>query len=400
MTPTFFSHVELFPPDPILSLPILFDADSREQKVNLGIGVYKDDQNVTPILASVRKAEEWLHSQELGKEYQPIEGKPEFIQAITKLIYGEVLPLNRIGAMQTLGGTGALRLGCDFLVRQGHHDIYLPDPSWANHSQISQNSGMQVQLYSYYKISTASFLQKEMFKIIEAIPSGSVLLLQAGCHNPTGMDLNKNQWQELSTIIKDRKLIPFFDLAYQGFGGGLEEDCWPIRYFASQDHEFFVANSFSKNMGLYGERVGALSWFMHDVESVSRILSQLKQMARASYSNPPLHGGRLVYTILNSKDLREDWVKELDQMRSSINEKRHLLKERLKAKLPDRNFDFLEDQHGMFSMIGFSPNQVDRLKKEYGIYITQSGRISIPGLTTNNVDYVANSFATVLSESL
>lgn len=394
---SFFEKVELLPEDPILSLPLIFAADPREKKVNLGIGVYRDDRNQPHIFSSVRKAENIIHSQELNKEYLPIEGNPSYLQGIINLIFGIELAADHISAIQTVGGTAALRIGSEFLVKQGHRDIYLSDPTWPNHTQIFQKGGMNIHEYPYYDYLHGNLNFESLCLAIEKMPSGSVILLQANCHNPTGVDLSKEQWKKISEILKKQRIIPFFDLAYQGLGVNLEEDVWPIRFFALQGHEMLVASSYSKNFGLYGERVGALSWYMTSSDSAKRVLSQFKKIVRGIYSSPPLHGGRLIATILGSKTLQEEWKEELEKIRMRIIKMRKLLVVQLKAKNLSMDFSFIEKQQGMFSMMGLTSEQVKRLKKDFGVYLLSNGRINISGLTVNNVAYVADSVAAVLS---
>lgn len=394
---SFFEKIELLPEDSILSLPLLYSSDKHEKKANLGIGGYKDEHENPFLLPSVQKAEDQIFSQKLNKEYQPIEGSPDFLKAITLLTFGDHIPEDRIASVQSVGGTSALRLAAEFFVKCGYARIYLSDPTWPNHQQIFQHAGMKVYEYPYYNYEKADVKFDEMCKAIEKIPSKSLILLQTCCHNPTGIDLNKNQWQTLSKIIKKQHLIPFFDLAYQGLGVNLDEDAWPIRYFALQNQEFFVAISYSKNFGLYGERVGALSWYMPTKEIAIRVLSQIKRLIRGMYSNPPLHGGRLITTILKSAELKNEWMHELEQMRLRIANMRKQLVDRLNAKKLDKNFKFMENQRGMFSLSGLSPQQVEKLKNEYGIYMLSNGRISFPGLNLKNIDYVADSIASVLT---
>ena len=343
---SFFERTELLPEDPILSLPIIFAADPHEKKVNIGVGAYKDEKGKPVVLSAVKKAEALVHAQALNKEYQPIEGGAAFLQGTINLIYGNELSRDRLSAIQTIGGTSALRIGAEFLVKQGHPVMYLSDPSWPNHKQVFEKAGMTIQEYPYYDYLNNGLKFEAMCQALEKMPPGSVILLHAGCHNPTGVDLMREQWKIVSEIIKKRKVIPFFDLAYQGLGFSLDEDAWPIRYFALQGHDILVASSYSKNFGLYGERVGALSWYMPTKEIAARLLSQFKQIVRGMYSSPPLHGGRLIATVLESKALKDEWASELEQMRLRITEMRRQLMERLNAKKLSKNFNFMEKQHG------------------------------------------------------
>lgn len=396
---SFFERIKLLPEDPILSLPIAFAADKHEKKVNLGVGTYKDENGKPFVLSCIKKAEDLVHAQALNKEYQPIEGNSLYLKGTINLIYGNELSMDRISAIQTVGGTSALRIGAEFFVKHGHRDIYLSDPTWPNHKPVFEKAGMAIQNYPYYDYLNNGLKFEALCCAIEKMPSGSVILLHAGCHNPTGVDLNKEQWKRVSEIIKKQKVIPFFDLAYQGLGFSFDEDAWPIRYFALQEHDMLVASSYSKNFGLYGERVGALSWYMSTKEIASHLLSQFKQIVRGMYSNPPLHGGLLIATVFESKSLKDEWATDVEKMRSRIGEMRRLLMERLDAKKLNRDFSFMTQQRGLFSMSGLTPMQVERLKKEYGIYMLSNGRISIPGLTHGNIDYVADSIAVVIKKS-
>lgn len=396
---SFFDCVERLPPDPILTLPLLFKADSRLQKVNLGIGAYKDEQGKPYILQAVRKAEEILFAQKLDKEYQPIEGSKAFVEGSIKLIYGESFFHDRLGGLQTIGGIGALRLAAEFFVKHGYNDICISTPTWPNHLPTFQKAGMHVSEYPYYDSKTCEVLFDAFCQFLNEAAPQTIILLQACCHNPTGMDLTPDQWKEVSEILLKKKLIPFFDLAYQGLGDSLEGDVWPIRYFASQDHEMFVASSYSKNLGLYGERVGALTWYMKNAEVSSRLLSQFKSIVRGIYSSPPLHGGRIISTILDSSALYEEWVSDLNEMRSRIHKMREQLMNQLDAKSLIKNFTFMKNQKGMFSLSGLQASEVERLQKEFGIYMLSNGRMSIPGLTSQNIAYVASSILTIVNQS-
>lgn len=394
---SFFEKLTLLPPDPILGLPVAFAADPREKKVNLGVGSYKDKKGHPFVLSVIKQAEKLLYDQNLNKEYQSIEGNPDFLHGTFQLVYGNEQLKEKTSVIQAVGGTSALCLAAEFFFQQGHRTIYLSDPTWANHRNIFQRHGMNIQTYPYYDYKTGGLLFEAWCESLEKMPVASVVLLHADCHNPTGMDPSHEQWKKISEIIKRKRLTPFFDLAYQGLGAGLEEDVWSIRHFVNQGHELFVAISYSKNMGLYGERVGALSWFTPYKDVNQRLLSHFKQIVRSIYSNPPLHGGRLAGTVLSSKVLKNEWIDELAQMRFHIEEMRKLFIVKMKAKNFD--FKFMEAQKGMFTLMNLSPAQVDYLKKEYAIYLPTSGRISLPGLTDANIDYVTESLATVLKKT-
>ncbi len=394
-----FEKTEKLPADPILGLSIIYAEDTHEKKVNLGIGTYKNEKGKPVVLSSVKKAEDIVYQQQLDKEYLPIEGGGSFLKGIIELIYGKELPLDLISAVQTIGGTSALRVGAEFLLKQGFTTIYLSEPSWPNHKNIFQKAGMIIRNYPYYDYSNGHVNFEALCQAIKGMDPGNVIVLQASCHNPTGVDPTQEQWKILSEMINKQKVIPFFDFAYQGLGLSVEQDAWPIRYFASQKKEMFVASSYSKNFGLYGERVGSLSWQMLSKEPGNRVLSQIKQIVRGMYSSPPLHGERLITTILNSKELRNDWLRELEHIRSRIIDMRQQLMEQLNNKKLNRDFQFMEQLKGMFFLSGLTPDQVERIRKEYGIYMLSNGRISVPGLTNENIDYVADSIATVLKKS-
>ncbi|MBN9378595.1 MAG: amino acid aminotransferase [Chlamydiales bacterium 38-26] len=395
---SFFKKIQLLPADPILSLPLLFAADERSNKVNLGVGAYRNEKGQPVVLAAVREAEEWIFSKKLHKEYLPIEGHPLYLKESTKLIYGADISLQRVAALQTVGGLSALRLIADFFVHEGYKDIYISDPSWPNHEPTFYKAGMSVHTYPYYNPQTHTIDFESMCGAIKQMPKRSVVLLQACCHNPTGLDLSKEQWKILSELIKSKKIIPFFDLAYQGFGASLEEDAWPIRYFLSQNHELFTASSYSKNLGLYGERVGVLSWYVESEMISKGILSHVKSIVRGMYSNPPMHGALIVATILESPILKKIWIDELREMQKRIEEMRIQLMLLLNEKNIHQNFNFMQLQKGMFSLSGLDSSQVYKLQKEYGIYMLPNGRISIPGLTKTNIEYVAQSIATVVNQ--
>lgn len=395
---SFFKKIQQLPADPILSLPLLFAADERSNKVNLGVGAYRNEKGQPVVLAAVRAAEEWIFSKKLHKEYLPIEGHPLYLNESIKLIYGADISSERFAALQTVGGLSALRVMADFFVHEGCKDIYISDPSWPNHEPTFYKAGMSVHTYPYYNPQTHTIDFEGMCGAIKQMPKRSVILLQACCHNPTGLDLSREQWKILSELIKSQKIIPFFDLAYQGFGASLEEDAWPIRYFVSQNHELFTASSYSKNLGLYGERVGVLSWCVESEIISKGLLSHVKSIVRGMYSNPPMHGALIVATILESPVLKKNWIDELREMQKRIEEMRIQLMLRLNGKNIHQNFNFMQSQKGMFSLSGLDPSQVHKLQKEYGIYMLPNGRISIPGLTNTNIEYVAQSIATVVNQ--
>lgn len=389
---SYFSHVERFPDDPILQLPILFAKDPRKNKINLGIGAYKDDLGQSFILPCVKEAEKILFEKESNKDYLPIEGDSPFIRETLKRVCGKFA--ERAFALQTVGGTAALRLGGEFLKNNGFSEIFVSQPSWPNHLLIFKHAGLAYKEYPYYDFQRNSFHFSGMCEALHQMPPNSIVLLHASCHNPTGMDPSKEQWKEISAIIKKRKLFPFFDLAYQGFGKGLEEDTFSIRYFIEQQHELFVACSNAKNMGLYGERVGMLA-FVANEEAMPSIASQLKQMARASYSNPPLHGAKIASFILESERLSKEWERELEKMRLRIEQTRHALIQRLERQVA-KDLSFLKEQLGIFSFIGLNPDQVKNIREHFGIYMPTNGRINIAGINPSNIDAVLLALTAVL----
>lgn len=396
---THFKNIEKFPDDPILKLPVLFNKDPRTKKVNLGIGTYKDENGKPYVLSCVRKAEKLILDKKLDLEYLPIEGHAEFISSTLKFIFGKTLeanPSNHIFAMQSVGGTGALRIGAHFLSKNNFKLMYLSDPTWPNHNLIFNYAGMNIRPYPYYNPETHSLDFSGICDALKKMPHDSIVVLHASCHNPSGIDPTPSQWEEISSIIKHHHLIPFFDLAYQGFGHGIDEDAFPVRYFFEQGHEMFVASSYSKNLGLYGERVGLLSVITKDANARDCIASQLKQIVRSSYSMPPLQGARIAATIQNSPDLSQEWHGELAKMRNRIKEMRSALVACLKEKGLEKDMSFIENQAGIFSFMGINLENVKRLNEEFGIYMPDNGRINIAGLNWHNLEYVSESIASVL----
>lgn len=396
---SFFEAANLLPDDPILSLPIAFEKDLRPNKVNLGIGAYKDAEGKPMVLQSVRNAEMQILEKNLNKEYLPIEGHPEFLKKSLELIFGQnclQTKSQEIFAAQSIGGTGALRLGGEFLAQETSKIVFLSEPSWPNHKLIFTRSGLKVDSYPYYNSQNHSLDFEKMCDAIKAMPPASIILLQAGCHNPTGIDPSFDQWKKLSEIILKQKIIPFFDLAYQGFGLDIEEDAKPIRYFVEQGHELFVASSYSKNMGLYGERAGLLSIVSRNAEIAKKIGSNIKQIIRGIYSTPSLHPGRLVATILQSENLKKDWLEELTNMRTRITEMRKTFVAGLLAKGAGQDFRFMNQQLGLFSYCGLDQDLVEHLRQDYAIYMPKNGRINIAGLNLHNMSYVIESILSVL----
>lgn len=394
-----FHEVTLLPDDPILALPALFGADNRPFKVNLGIGAYKTAEGVPFVLSSVKKAEAQLLQENLNKEYLPIEGDKEFLKSSLELIFGansSVLSTSNYFATQTVGGSGALRVAAEFFNRNTFKNIFVSNPSWPNHTLIFERAGLNVNSYPYLDSQTYLLDFNRMVEAIKTMPSASVIVLHGCCHNPTGLDLTSAQWQELSEIIKKQQLIPLFDLAYQGFGQSLEQDAWPIRHFAEQGHEMLICYSFSKNFGLYGERIGFLTILTSESQLLFPIASQIKTIIRSQYSTPPIHGANIVKTILKSSSLRLEWENELQSMRQRIYEMRQALVRELENQTKDHRFAYMYQQQGLFSLLGLTPEQVALLRQEWAIYMPSNGRINIAGLNRKNLDYVAKSLLSVL----
>jgi aspartate aminotransferase len=395
---SFFDTVTHLPEDPILSIPIAFKADPRKEKVNLGVGSYLDDEGKPYLFPCVKTAENRILDGQKEKEYSPIDGPHSFTDQIFDLVFGSGAHKERAGhffAAQALGGTGALRLGGDFLFQEVSKVIFLPKPTWPNHKPIFMRSGLKVHTYRYYDEKHHHLDFPAMCSDIKDMPPGSIILLQAGCNNPTGVDLSKEQWGLLSRLIKEQRIIPFFDFAYQGFGDGVEEDAYPMRLFADEGHEMLVASSYSKNFGLYGERVGVLSILCQHKGSVEPIGSQVKQLIRSNYSNPPRHGAQIISTILSSPDLKKAWLEDLSNLRERIKEMRHVFALQLQTKSGNGDWISIQKQRGFFSLLGLSTEQVQRLNSEFAIYMPLNGRINIAGLNQHNIDYVVNAIIAV-----
>lgn len=393
-------NLTMAPLDPILGLTELFQKDPNPQKINLSVGVYKDEQNNTPIFGAVKKAEQIILEKEKTKSYLPISGSPEFCENTQRLIFGENCKLyeeGRIGTVQTAGGTSALRVLADFLkVNFGTKKIWLPNPTWENHSKIFQLAGHEVCTYPYYDDSSQLLNWENLKQTIETINSEDLVLLHGCCHNPTGIDLNESQWEEISNILNQKGIVPIVDFAYQGLGDSLEEDTKGIKILTNKVPELFICYSYSKNFGLYNERCGALITIANDKESIQKAISQIKVVIRTNYSNPPAHGAQIVNTILSNAELKKEWLKELNEMCKRIKDMRHLLVEKLKEKGVTKDFSHILKQKGMFSYTGLSKEQVQRLRDEFSIYIVGSGRINVAGITTQNVDRIAEAISKVL----
>ncbi|MCA8225848.1 amino acid aminotransferase [Burkholderia sp. BC1] len=395
-----FSAVQLAPRDPILGLNEAFNADTRPTKVNLGVGVYTNEDGKIPLLRAVREAEKARVDAGLPRGYLPIDGIAAYDAAVQKLLLGNESPLiaaGRVVTAQALGGTGALKIGADFLRTVNPNvKVAISDPSWENHRALFEAAGFEVVAYPYYDAATNGVNFEGMLSALNGYAPGTIVVLHACCHNPTGVDLTEAQWQQVVDVVKARNLVPFLDIAYQGFGESIEADAAAVRLFAAADLNAFVSSSFSKSFSLYGERVGALSIITSSKDEAARVLSQLKRVIRTNYSNPPTHGGAVVAAVLASPELHAAWVQELGEMRDRIRAMRNGLVERLKASGVDRDFSFINAQRGMFSYSGLTAAQVDRLREEFGIYAVATGRICVAALNTRNLDVVANAVAAVL----
>ena len=395
-----FSSVQLAPKDPIFGLTEAYNADQRPTKVNLGVGVYYTDEGKVPLLRAVLEAEKEVVAKEAPRAYIPIEGPNPYNSAVQNLLFGKdssLIQAGRVVTAECLGGTGALRVGGDFVKRlEPTAKAAISSPSWENHRGIFEAAGYDVLEYTYFDPKTRGVDFDGMVQSLESFPAKTLVILHACCHNPTGADLTKAQWQIIISICQQKQLIPFLDIAYQGFADGIEEDGAAVRMFADSGMSFFVSSSFSKSFSLYGERVGALSIVTQSKEESARVLSQLKRVIRTNYSNPPTHGAAIVATVLNSPKLRQMWEDELAQMRDRIKSMRQGLKEKLAAAGALQDFSFIEAQRGMFSYSGLSADQVAKLQEQDGIYALSTGRICVAALNTKNIDRVAQAIARVL----
>ena len=395
-----FSAIEMAPRDPILGITEGFNADKNPAKVNLGVGVYYDDNGKVPLLECVKKAEAILIEKFAPRTYLPIEGLAAYDKAVQELVFGAdsaVVQEKRAITAQAIGGTGALKLGADFLKRFAPDaQVWISDPSWENHRALFETAGFKVNNYPYYDAATRGVNFSGMLDALKSMPAGSIVLLHACCHNPTGADLSDDQWTDVINVVTSRGLVPFLDMAYQGFGDGIEADGKVVRRFAEAGGALFVSNSFSKSFSLYGERVGALSIAASSAEEASRIMSQLKRVIRTNYSNPPIHGGQVVATVLSTPELRQLWEEELAAMRVRIREMRAEFVAQLKAKAPAHDFDFVTKQRGMFSYSGLSKAQVEKLRDTNSIYAVDTGRICVAALNQRNIGAVIDAIVAVL----
>ncbi|ENZ7912557.1 aromatic amino acid transaminase [Klebsiella aerogenes] len=396
-----FQKVDAYAGDPILSLMERFKEDPRSDKVNLSIGLYYNEDGIIPQLQAVADAEARLNAQPHGASlYLPMEGLNSYRHAIAPLLFGAdhpVLKQNRVASIQTLGGSGALKVGADFLKRYFPQSrVWVSDPTWENHIAIFEGAGFEVGTYPWFDDETNGVRFEAFLAKLQTLPERDIVLLHPCCHNPTGADLSNAQWDEVVKVLKARNLIPFLDIAYQGFGAGMEDDAYAIRAIASAGLPMLVSNSFSKIFSLYGERVGGLSIVCDDAETAGRVLGQLKATVRRNYSSPPNFGAQVVAAVLNDPALKASWLAEVEAMRTRILAMRQTLVDALKEAVPGKNFDYLLKQRGMFSYTGLSAAQVDRLREEFGVYLIASGRMCVAGLNSRNVQRVAQAFAAVM----
>lgn len=396
-----FEHVDAYAGDPILTLVETFNKDTRESKVNLGIGLYYDEAGRIPLLESVRQAEAARAAQPAARPYQPMEGAANYRQAVQHLLFGAEHPAvkeGRIATIQTIGGSGAIKIGADLLKRYfPASEVWVSSPTWDNHRSMFEGAGFKVHDYPYYDASTGGVNFAAMLDTLKSLPAKSIVLLHPCCHNPTGVDLTHAQWDELIPVLTQRRLIPYLDLAYQGFGDGIDEDAYAARALAAAGASFFIANSFSKSMSVYGERCGALSVVCPDAAQARNVLGQLKFAVRRNYSSPPIHGGQIVAHVLADADLRPMWEAELAAMRQRILQMRQSLHDVISAKVPGRDFGYFLTQRGMFSYTGLSAAQVDRLRDDHAVYMVRSGRICVAGLNSGNVERTAQAMAEVMA---
>ncbi|MCK7243373.1 aromatic amino acid transaminase [Enterobacter kobei] len=396
-----FQNVDAYAGDPILSLMERFKEDPRSDKVNLSIGLYYNEEGIIPQLQAVAEAEARLNAVPHGASlYLPMEGLNAYRNTIAPLLFGAdhpVLVQKRVATIQTLGGSGALKVGADFLKKYfPDSGVWVSDPTWENHVAIFEGAGFNVETYPWFDSETNGVRVEALLEKLKTLPARSIVLLHPCCHNPTGADLTNDQWDAVIEVLKARNLIPFLDIAYQGFGAGMEDDAYAIRAVASAGLPVLVSNSFSKIFSLYGERVGGLSVVCEDAEAASRVLGQLKATVRRIYSSPPNFGAQVVATVLGDEQLKASWLAEVESMRKRILSMRQELVNVLKEAVPGHNFDYLIRQRGMFSYTGLSAAQVDRLRDEFGVYLIASGRMCVAGLNASNVHRVAQAFAAVM----
>ena len=395
-----FTAVEMAPRDPILGLNEQFNADTKPNKVNLGVGVYFDDNGKLPLLQCVQAAEKAMMEKPVARGYLPIDGIAAYDAAVKSLVFGadsEVVTSGRVATIQGIGGTGGLKIGADFLKKlKPNSTVLISDPSWENHRALFNGAGFAVEAYRYYDAAKRGIDFEGMLADLKAAAPGTIILLHACCHNPTGYDISPSQWDQVIATVKAGGLVPFLDMAYQGFGYGIAEDGAVIGKFVAAGLDFFVSTSFSKSFSLYGERVGALSVVCESKEEAARVLSQLKIVIRTNYSNPPIHGGAVVTAVLGNPELRALWEKELAEMRVRIKAMRQKLVDGLKAAGVKQDMSFITSQIGMFSYSGLSKDQMVRLRDEFGVYGTDTGRMCVAALNSKNIDYVCAAIAKVI----
>ncbi|MHA6964230.1 aromatic amino acid aminotransferase [Zobellella denitrificans] len=395
-----FEKVTAAPADPILGLTDAFRQDPRTDKINLGVGIYKDEAGQTPVLRCVKKAEARLVQEQTTKNYLSIEGTEAYGRVVQQLLFGAgsaVTEAGRARTAQAPGGTGALRIAGEFIARQlDSNTVWISNPTWANHRAVFTAAGLEVKEYGYYNADTKDLDFDAMLADLAQAKAGDVVLLHGCCHNPTGIDPTAEQWQQLARLSAEKGWLPLFDFAYQGFAKGIEEDAYGLRVFAEHNKELLIASSFSKNFGLYNERVGAFTLVASDAAVADTAFSQVKTIIRANYSNPPSHGAAVVALVAEDPELYQDWLNELAEMRDRIQEMRTLLVEKLSGRGVDQDFSFIARQNGMFSFSGLNKEQVERLKNEFGIYIVGSGRISVAGITKSNIDALCDAIAAVI----
>ena len=395
-----FEAVDVAPPDPILGLTEAFKQDQNPNKINLGVGVYKDAGGNTPVLESVKSAEARILEQESTKAYLPINGDPTYGKLVREMLFGaghECVSGGRAVTAHTPGGTGALRVAGDYLkAKHPSATLWLSDPTWANHPAIYTAAGVKLDKYPYFDADRNALAFEQMLQSLGQIPAGDAVLLHACCHNPTGVDLSPEQWTEVGKVLAARKVLPIVDFAYQGFADGLEQDAAGLRALAKVAREYMVCSSYSKNFGLYRERTGALTVVADTADAAQAVLSHVKVVVRRNYSNPPSHGGAIVVTVLQDAELRQQWEGEVTAMRNRINGMRRLFADTLKTKGARRDFSFITKQRGMFSFSGLNKDQVQRLRNEYSIYIVGSGRINVAGMTEANMPRLCEAIVSVL----
>ena len=399
-SPSLLAQVQMAPSDPILGITEAYLADQNPKKVNLGVGVYYDDAGKVPLLECVRKAEAERLKAAPPRGYLPIDGLAAYDRAVPELVFGKgfgALQEKRVVTVQALGGTGGLKIGADFLHQlTPDAEVWISEPSWENHRQLFEAAGFTVRSYPYYDAKTRGLDFPGMRNALDKLPAGAIVVLHACCHNPTGVDLSAENWSEVLAIVQRRGLIPFLDLAYQGFADGIDADALAARLFAGAMTPVFLSSSFSKSFSLYGERVGAFTLVTGSPEEAARVLSQLKRIVRTNYSNPPGHGSQLVTAVLNSPELRAQWEQELGAMRDRIKRMRLDLVAKIKQRAPKAEFGHVVNQRGMFSYSGLTREQVQRLRKDYSIYAIETGRICVAALNSGNIDYVAEAIAAVI----